>query len=60
MGSSAGGHLAALVSTYREKLEFEGIDETMLQYYTIVKQFDKCLSGIEITLRLKPNTAVCL
>ena len=27
MGSSAGGHLAALVSTYREKIEGEGIDE---------------------------------
>ncbi len=27
MGSSAGGHLAALVSTYRGEIEFEGIDE---------------------------------
>lgn len=27
MGSSAGGHLAALVSTYRQEIEFEGIDE---------------------------------
>lgn len=27
MGSSAGGHLAALVSTYREQIEFENIDE---------------------------------
>lgn len=27
MGSSAGGHLAALVSTYRKPLEFEGVDE---------------------------------
>lgn len=27
MGSSAGGHLAALVSTYRKPIEFEGIDE---------------------------------
>lgn len=26
MGSSAGGHLAALVSTYREKIGFEGLD----------------------------------
>lgn len=26
MGSSAGGHLAALVSTYTEKIDFEGID----------------------------------
>ncbi len=26
MGSSAGGHLAALVSTYHERIEFEGID----------------------------------
>lgn len=27
MGSSAGGHLAALVSTYKGDIEFEGIDE---------------------------------
>lgn len=27
MGSSAGGHLAAITSTYYEKLDFEGIDE---------------------------------
>ncbi|MBQ4159767.1 MAG: alpha/beta hydrolase fold domain-containing protein [Clostridia bacterium] len=27
MGSSAGGHLAALVSTYFEPIEFEGVDE---------------------------------
>lgn len=40
--------------------EFETIDETTLQYYTIVKQFDKCLTGIEITLNLKPCKAVCL
>lgn len=26
MGSSAGGHLAALLSTYEEKIDFEGID----------------------------------
>ena len=40
--------------------EFEPIDETTLQYFTIVKQFDKCLSGLEITLSLKPCKAVCL
>lgn len=40
--------------------EFEPVDETTLQYYTIVKQFDKCLTGIEITLNLKPTKAVCL
>ena len=28
MGSSAGGHLAALVSTYRDPIEGEGVDET--------------------------------
>ena len=28
MGSSAGGHLAALMSTYNEKIDFEGMDET--------------------------------
>jgi len=27
MGSSAGGHLAAITSTYTDKLEFEGVDE---------------------------------
>lgn len=27
MGSSAGGHLAAIVSTYYNKIDFEGIDE---------------------------------
>lgn len=27
MGSSAGGHLAALVSTYNDKIDFEGIDD---------------------------------
>lgn len=27
MGSSAGGHLSALVSTYREPISFEGVDE---------------------------------
>ena len=27
MGSSAGGHLAALTATYREKIEGEGVDE---------------------------------
>ena len=40
--------------------EFETIDETTLQYYTILKQFDKSLTGIEITLNLKPTKAVCL
>lgn len=40
--------------------EFEPIDETTLRYFIIVKQFDKCLSGLEITLSLKPCKAVCL
>ena len=40
--------------------EFETIDGTTLEYYTIVKPFDKCLSGIEITIPLKPVKAVCL
>lgn len=48
------------VKALNETDEFEFIDGVTLQYYTIVKQFDKCLSGIEITLNLKPNTAVCL
>lgn len=39
---------------------FETIDETTLEYFTIVKQFDKCLTGIEITLNLKPVNSVCL
>ena len=48
------------VKALNETDEFEYIDGVTLQYYTIVKQFDKCLSGIEITLSLKPNAAVCL
>ena len=48
------------VKTLNETDEFEFIDGVTLQYFTIVKQFDKCLSGIEITLNLRPNTAVCL
>lgn len=39
---------------------YEMIDETSLEYFTIVKQFDKCLSGIEITLKLVPINVVCL
>lgn len=39
---------------------YEAIDDTSLEYFTIVKQFDKCLSGIEITLNLKPVNSVCL
>jgi len=31
MGSSAGGHLAALVSTYMDPISFEGVDEIDLQ-----------------------------
>lgn len=31
MGSSAGGHLAALTSTYHKAIEFEGLDEIDLQ-----------------------------
>ncbi len=48
------------VKVLNETDEFEFIDGVTLQYFTIVKQFDKCLSGIEITLNLRPNTAVCL
>lgn len=48
------------IKVLNETDEFEFIDGVTLQYYTIVKQFDKCLSGIEITLNLKPNAAVCL
>jgi acetyl esterase/lipase len=33
MGSSAGGHLAALVSTYRGKIEFEGLDAVDAEDY---------------------------
>lgn len=56
MKSKALGFITAL----NQAGEFETIDETTLQYYTIVKQFDKCLTGIEITLNLKPCKAVCL
>ena len=33
MGSSAGGHLAALTCTYKSEIEFEGIDETDKESY---------------------------
>ena len=49
-----------IITALNQAGEFETIDETTLQYYTIVKQFDKCLTGIEITLNLKPTKAVCL
>lgn len=48
------------ITALNQSGEFEPIDETTLQYFTIVKQFDKCLSGLEITLSLKPCKAVCL
>nr|MCR4693364.1 alpha/beta hydrolase [Bacillota bacterium] len=49
MGSSAGGHLAALVSTYFEPIEFEGIDEIdkencipnfQILCYPVISMFD--------------------
>ena len=33
MGSSAGGHLAALVSTYRGEIDFEGLDAVDAEDY---------------------------
>ena len=52
MGSSAGGHLAALVSTYKEAIDFEGADEidgmspipnaTILCYPVIHHPDDEC------------------
>ena len=54
------GKALEFVKALNETNEFEFIDGVTLQYYTIVKQFDKCLSGLEITLNLKPNTSVCL
>lgn len=48
------------IKATNETQRFETIDETSLEYFTIVKQFDKCLSGIEITLKLTPVNAVCL
>ena len=48
------------IKATNETQRFEPIDETTLEYFTIVKQFDKCLSGIEITLPFKPVNAVCL
>jgi len=48
------------IKATNETQRFEPIDETTLEYFTIVKQFDKCLSGIEITLKLTPVNAVCL
>ena len=48
------------IKATNETQRFEPIDETTLEYFTIVKHFDKCLSGIEITLPFKPVNAVCL
>lgn len=48
------------IKAVNETQRFETIDGTTLEYYTIVKQFDKCLSGIEITIPLNPVKAVCL
>lgn len=47
------------IKAINETQRFETIDGTALEYFTIVKQFDKCLSGIEITLNLKPSGFVC-
>lgn len=50
MGSSAGGHLAALVSTYYEPIDFENIDaidkenfvpNAQILCYAVIKLFDK-------------------
>ena len=48
------------IKLLNETGRYEVIDETSLEYFTIVKQFDKCLSGIEITLKLTPVNATCL
>lgn len=57
MGSSAGGHLAALTSTYHDPLEFEGMDEIDRQAYlpngqilcypviSLLEDFAHCGSG---------------
>lgn len=54
------GKALEFITALNQTGEFEPVDETTLQYFTIVKQFDKCLSGIEITLPLKPTKSVCL
>ena len=55
MGSSAGGHLAALVSTYFEPIEFEGIDEVdkedfipnfQILCYPVISLFGKQLAHL--------------
>lgn len=48
------------IKLLNETGRYEVIDETSLEYYTVVKQFDKSLSGLEITLKLTPVNAVCL
>lgn len=48
------------IKATNETQRFETIDETSLEYFTIVKQFDKCLSGLELTLKLVPVNATCL
>lgn len=54
------GKALEFITALNQTGEFEPVDETTLQYFTIVKQFDKCLSGLEITLNLKPCKATCL
>lgn len=48
------------IKLLNETGRYEVIDETSLEYYTVVKQFDKSLSGLEITLKLTPVNATCL
>ncbi len=55
MGSSAGGHLAALTSTYYENIEFEGLDEidgedfipnAQILCYPVIKLLGKGISHL--------------
>lgn len=48
------------IRAINEMGDYETIDETTLEYYTIVKPTAKCTSGIEISLKLTPVIAVCL
>ncbi len=55
MGSSAGGHLAALTSTYYEKIDFEGVDDidkedfipnAQILCYPVIKLLGKGISHL--------------
>lgn len=65
MGSSAGGHLAALTCTYREKLDIEGQDDVdKIDYlpnfqvlcYPVISLSDLAITNLQTTINLLGST----